>query len=127
MTAHYRECRQCGEFFVADQPWKRVCINCWISNKNRREQHQLEDLQAEVTGLREEIARYLRLNQEQQSRIASLELALSAERSRPPGPRHNGQIPPDMLKRLIQLAHPDRHGGSEAATRVTQWLLEQRG
>lgn len=35
-------------------------------------------------------------------------------------------IPPDMLARLIRLCHPDRHGGSEAATVATQWLLEQR-
>ncbi len=128
MTAHYRECRQCGELFVADQDWKRVCLDCWISNKNRRELKQIEQLQAEVAGLREENERYRRLHLDQQSRIASLELALTTERSRPPSPRYNGQaIPPDMLKRLIHLAHPDKHGGSEAATRATQWLLEQRG
>jgi hypothetical protein len=35
-------------------------------------------------------------------------------------------IDADMLRRLIQLAHPDRHGGSEAARIATAWLLEQR-
>lgn len=40
----------------------------------------------------------------------------------PPAP----SIPADMLRRLIQLCHPDRHGGSEAATLATRWLLEQR-
>jgi hypothetical protein len=30
---------------------------------------------------------------------------------------------PDMLRVLIQLCHPDRHDGSEAAKRATQWLL----
>lgn len=128
MSAHYRQCPQCGELFVADQPWKRVCLNCWISNKNRREQKQMEDLQDEVTGLREEIERYRQRHIDQQCRIDSLELALTTERSRTPSPQHNGQtIPPDMLKRLIQLAHPDRHGGSAAATTATQWLLQQRG
>jgi len=32
-----------------------------------------------------------------------------------------------MLKRLIQLCHPDRHGNSEASNTATQWLLQQRG
>lgn len=31
-----------------------------------------------------------------------------------------------MLRRLLQLCHPDRHGGSEAATTATQFLLELR-
>lgn len=40
----------------------------------------------------------------------------------PPAPA----IPPDMLRRLIQLAHPDRHGNSEAANIATRYLLELR-
>lgn len=32
-------------------------------------------------------------------------------------------IPPDMLRRLIQLCHPDRHSGSEAANIATRYLL----
>lgn len=139
-----RKCKQCGEPFEADQGWKTICLDCWRANKNRQEHKQVEQLReqvtywrsraqgeadpAEVTRLREEVERYRRLHLDQQYRIASLELALTAERSRTPGPRYNGTaIPPDMLKRLIQLAHPDRHGGSEAAHRATQWLLEQRG
>lgn len=35
-------------------------------------------------------------------------------------------IPTDMLKRLIQLCHPDKHGGSKSATIATEWLLKQR-
>ena len=33
----------------------------------------------------------------------------------------------DMVRTLIHLAHPDRHDGSAAATRATQWLLSLRG
>ncbi len=36
-------------------------------------------------------------------------------------------IPPDMLRRLLQCCHPDKHGGSEAATIATRYLLELRG
>jgi hypothetical protein len=35
-------------------------------------------------------------------------------------------IPPERLKALIVLAHPDRHNGSKVATETTQWLLAQR-
>ena len=31
-----------------------------------------------------------------------------------------------MIKRLLQLCHPDKHDGSQAAIVATQWLLEQR-
>jgi hypothetical protein len=37
-----------------------------------------------------------------------------------------GAIPKDMHRRMIQLCHPDKHGGSTAATEVTRWLLEVR-
>ncbi len=35
-------------------------------------------------------------------------------------------IPPEMLRRLVRLCHPDRHDGSEAANVATAWLLAQR-
>lgn len=37
-----------------------------------------------------------------------------------------GAIPQDMHRRLIQLCHPDKHGGSAAANEATRWLLEAR-
>jgi hypothetical protein len=37
-----------------------------------------------------------------------------------------GSIPQEMWRRLMQLVHPDKHGGSETAKKVAQWLLEQR-
>jgi len=38
----------------------------------------------------------------------------------------SGILPADMLQRLILLCHPDKHGGSEAATKATVWLLGLR-
>ena len=35
-------------------------------------------------------------------------------------------IEPAMLRRLIQLCHPDKHQGSEAATVATRYLLALR-
>lgn len=35
-------------------------------------------------------------------------------------------IPSDMLRRLIQLCHPDKHGGKDSARIATEWLLKCR-
>ena len=35
-------------------------------------------------------------------------------------------IPPEQWRRLVQLAHPDRHENSAAAQEATRWLLEHR-
>ena len=35
-------------------------------------------------------------------------------------------IPPEQWRRLVQLAHPDRHENSVAAQEATRWLLENR-
>jgi hypothetical protein len=36
-------------------------------------------------------------------------------------------IEPGMLRRLIQLCHPDRHGNSEASNTATRYLLALKG
>jgi hypothetical protein len=55
----------------------------------------------------------------------------NGEQSAPPPPATQSMagatVPPDMLKRLIQLCHPDKHDGSKASTTATEWLLQQRG
>lgn len=35
-------------------------------------------------------------------------------------------IPTEQWRRLVQLAHPDKHGNSLAAAEATRWLLENR-
>ena len=55
----------------------------------------------------------------------------NGEQSAPPPPRTTsntgGGIPADMLKRLIYLCQPDKHGGNKASALATEWLLQQRG
>ena len=36
-------------------------------------------------------------------------------------------IEPDMLRRLIQLCHPDKHSDSEASNTATRYLLALKG
>ena len=35
-------------------------------------------------------------------------------------------VPTEQWRRLVQLAHPDKHGGSAAAVEATRWLLDNR-
>lgn len=70
--------------FIQDQPWKRVCLDCYLRTKGK-----------------------------------------TAPTARTVAPAE--QIEPGMLRRLIQLCHPDRHGNSEASNTATRYLLELKG
>lgn len=55
-----------------------------------------------------------------------MQLILEKNKTRPVAKTGGSAIPDDMLGRLIRLAHPDRHGNSEASNKATAWLLSQR-
>lgn len=97
----HKKCDHCRTWFEARFPNAKLCFDCW--KKRERAFAEYDDLTREVDVLIGEVHR--------------LRSAL-AEKSQ--------QIPPDMLKRLIRLCHPDKHGNSETANAVTRWLLEQR-
>jgi len=41
-------------------------------------------------------------------------------------PSYSTTIPHDQWRRLVQLAHPDKHNNSKASTEVMQWLLQNK-
>lgn len=102
-TARRSTCPSCARFFDQRAPWARLCVACYVANKRRALplEQQLAEARHEVSVLRQ--------------RLAALE-------HRPSSPA----IPATMLRRLLQLAHPDRHGNSRAANEATAWLLDQR-
>jgi len=55
------------------------------------------------------------------------EIAAEAERRAAMARGQAEGIPADMLKVMLLLCHPDKHGNSQASNRVTTWLLQQRG
>lgn len=77
-------CPSCGSQYLQDQPWKRICLQCYLQTKGRA--------------------------------------APATRYAVTPAP-----IEPGMLRRLIQLCHPDKHQGSEAANIATRFLLELKG
>jgi len=82
---HRATCPSCGGAYLQDQPWKRVCLRCYLRTK-----------------------------------------AKAAPTARATAPAAE-PIPADMLRRLVQLCHPDKHQGSEAATIATRYLLALKG
>lgn len=91
-------CEICGTDFHREpsETWKRLCVDCWKQAKAD-----------ELAVLREE-------NDRLTDDLAEAHTALAA---RP-------EIDRLMLRRLVQLCHPDKHGGSEASHNATAWLLE---
>ena len=57
--------------------------------------------------------------------VRRLESELAKKQQTKPQPMPDA-MPPEMIRRLLQLCHPDRHDNSEAANTATRWLLKQR-
>lgn len=114
-TLEHATCEACGDTFTRapGESWKRLCLRCWKATPAAKKaaRDKLAQLTAELAETRAERDRL---------RLRVLALELDGQRTKPKG------IPPDMLKRLITLAHPDRHGNSKAANEATAWLLAQR-
>lgn len=142
-TRELRECVGCGAGFIGWN-WHNHCHACYRHVKPDLDAPQ-HDLEAEVRLLRMELEMIrLELAQERQAylgtvdRLATLERAcadLKAERDQWMDRYYQALknrwsrravIPPAILRRLLWLCHPDRHGDSEAANRATAWLLSQR-
>ncbi len=118
-----KTCLKCKETFDADEPWKRLCLPCWIKGKNATpgtpaRPDPLIQKEFELSKLRREL-----INTQQalhRANETARTLAFEIERMVIPA------IPGEMIRRLLQLVHPDKHDGSLAATTATKWLLQQR-
>lgn len=109
-TLEHATCEACGDVFTRapGEGWKRLCLPCW----KRSKQSSAPSLGETPAQLRHELHEALEEAARLRRRLMEAE--------------HRTTIPPDMLKRLIALAHPDKHYGSRIATEATQWLLKQR-
>ena len=96
-------CTDCGTRFYrqADEAWKRRCLSCWKASK---------------AGEKPEAGEFLR------GYRAGYE-AGQASASAGSGPEPTA-LDKARVRQLLQLCHPDKHGGSDLAQRVTQWLNE---
>ena len=90
-------CQTCGTFFEQDEPWKKICFSCWKKSPRGKEKAKEFRQQYKPNEIREAI-RYEKVFPDK-----------------------------EMLKRLIQLCHPDKHNNSEASGKATSWLLSIKG
>lgn len=138
-------CVDCHTEFAVekDKDWALRCYPCWKIRDDQQGKRRVEALMQEIVQLRQQVT-YGGGDSDQWRRLEEEITDLKAERQalqhqlwfleRQATRRGNGlngqnladHLPPDMMKRLLMLCHPDKHGGSAMSTRVTQWLLERR-
>jgi len=94
-------CIECGAAFQRErnEKWKKLCLDCWRASKKPKTD-ELANLVREVEAWRS------------RAHFAELRLTLATKQAE--------QFDTDELKTLRRLVHPDRHGNSEAATRISQ-------
>ena len=137
-----RECSRCGARFVGLR-WHRRCLDCCRSTRvgpppnGPSPDAELKRAQAELASVRLDLARQQQLARDATAKLAELERArdvLQIERDQWKRRYHavlgrsgaRSAIPPDILRRLLWLCHPDRQGENEDANLTTAWLLSQR-
>lgn len=103
-----RKCVDCGDSFYAEENWKIRCIPCWRGFKGIEASVGAGHL-AVLSELRAELSRREEALEQREADLEQWEAGLSS-----------------MLNKLLQLCYPDKHNGSQLATSVTQWLLQQR-
>lgn len=115
-----RNCTCCGATFEADEPWKLLCYPCWRAKKDAEK----GDANVGALVLRN-IKNELALSKAQDE-IERLKGIIYRESRRWARSAQSEPIPPDLLKAMLLICHPDKHGNSAASNKVTAWLLQQR-
>lgn len=106
---HDCECPKCGSTYYKTESWKRVCLDCYIDKKRAEE------------GLPPKDRTKSKAKYGNQSGFNSDDFFNQFKR--PPPPPSGSGLDKEMVRRLLQLCHPDKHNGSVASTKATQWLL----
>ena len=116
-------CVDCGREFHRneDEKWKTRCLCCFKKMKRAEESQPYTTWRAPDEGL---IWRDRFYVADAQVQMLSQEVdALRAQlAARPAFDSALADELREMLPRLRQLCHPDRHDGSVAANRASQWL-----
>jgi hypothetical protein len=117
-------CCDCGAPFLALGEWQARCRRCyWIFKSEQAEcaadrGNRIAALEREIATLRAQLAAA------QADRDRWRLLAQAKPKRAPRAVKL--RIPPDVWRRLLQTAHPDKHNGSAVAVEATRWLLENR-
>ncbi len=126
------KCKKCGNAFEVDESetWKKLCLPCWKLSKGyttpntKTASPKQPELLAKILALEGQLAeskvlggKFQALYESSKGKIKELQLMLLLSQD---------PIPADMLRRVIMLCHPDKHGNSKASTEATKFLLSLR-
>ena len=113
-------CQDCGKTFLreTDEDWKTRCVPCFKKSK-RAESLVADSYWIDRARTAESMAATL---QRQVVTLESRVRDLIGQSLRQPPPSRLDKELAENWRALVQLAHPDKHGGSPGATRLTQWL-----
>lgn len=115
-------CIRCSKTFFRDSEkfWKRLCLQCYIDNKQQKEQLKYNAGKRHLEEMRIYLDDRIETLERENHRLNKQVITLSKII------RRRETIPQKMVKRLISLCHPDKHDNNKMSHEVTQWLLEQR-
>ena len=91
-----------------------------LQAKLDRKNVEMVKAQRQLADMQQQLANAQRKHEQQRNTIAELSAAVQKWQNMRYSTTHS--IPAEMWRRLVQLCHPDRHGGSEASNKATQWL-----
>ena len=124
-------CRDCGTVFFreADETWKTRCVPCFKKSK-RAEPVAIDSNWIDRAAAAEnKVAALQSQVQQLQNQLAQQQTTIRILTNRPAATattRLDRELA-EHWRSLLQLVHPDKHGGSQGATRMTQWLNEIKG
>lgn len=102
-----RECDTCGGMFQEKGDWQRTCFNCFLKTPKGQEWKREKD------------------RREGKSREPPPNSGTKTETRTETVYRNAPGLDVQMVRRLLQLCHPDKHDGSEASVKATQWLNDR--
>ena len=115
-------CKDCGDtvYREASDTWKVRCITCFKKSK-RAESEPIDSHWKDRATAAESLAATLKRQLEQQQQ--AIQALMKQQRPVSSFDREFAE----HWRALVQHVHPDKHGGSPGATRLTQWLVGIKG
>ena len=112
------QCKTCKADFDPMYAWTTECYPCFIASPRGKVWKKRKEAERSAFHANE--------------RDESFSKGWRDYRADPPdeAPKASGgrsTIDKDLLRKLIMLCHPDKHGGSEMSNSVTKILLEMKG
>lgn len=110
----YTTCPRCGAEFCKDEPWKKVCLDCWLKSKGKGTQGSssyVAELRMELDDTRAKLGYYIGRCLQLERELEGKSFCTGLE---------------DHIRDLIFLCHPDKHHNNPKATATTAWLLDVR-